>query len=109
MSPPATSGPTSRQPIRNGRALTQRSSSAHEFQPGIPLKIGGGLIPHHAGLAGHSDGDVLRSEERRVGKEGRSRWSAYHLKKKEISWRDDADSRLNLVRGPLAAPTDNPG
>src|SRR2546430_12129971 len=26
---------------------------------------------------------VDRSEERRVGKEGRSRWSPYHLKKKE--------------------------
>src|SRR2546425_11937697 len=25
-----------------------------------------------------------RSEERRVGKEGRSRWSPYHLKKKKI-------------------------
>src|SRR5256885_9537999 len=28
-------------------------------------------------------GRVLRSEERRVGKEGRSRWSPYHLKKKK--------------------------
>src|SRR5690554_8233106 len=26
---------------------------------------------------------IIRSEERRVGKECRSRWSAYHLKKKE--------------------------
>ena len=32
---------------------------SHEFKPGIPLKIGGVLIPHHSGLAGHSDGDVL--------------------------------------------------
>ncbi|MDR3748601.1 MAG: 2-C-methyl-D-erythritol 2,4-cyclodiphosphate synthase [Acidobacteriota bacterium] len=32
---------------------------SHEFQPGIPLKVGGVLIPHHSGLAGHSDGDVL--------------------------------------------------
>ncbi len=32
---------------------------SHEFQPGIPLKIGGVLIPHDRGLAGHSDGDVL--------------------------------------------------
>ncbi len=32
---------------------------SHEFEPGIPLKIGGVLIPHHSGLAGHSDGDVL--------------------------------------------------
>jgi 2-C-methyl-D-erythritol 2,4-cyclodiphosphate synthase len=32
---------------------------SHEFKPGIPLKIGGVLIPHDCGLAGHSDGDVL--------------------------------------------------
>src|SRR2546429_9077028 len=27
---------------------------------------------------------VLRSEDRRVGKEGRSRWSTYHLKKRRM-------------------------
>ena len=32
---------------------------SHEFRPGIPLKIGGLTLPHHSGLAGHSDGDVL--------------------------------------------------
>jgi 2-C-methyl-D-erythritol 2,4-cyclodiphosphate synthase len=32
---------------------------SHEFKPGIPLKIGGVVIPHDCGLAGHSDGDVL--------------------------------------------------
>jgi len=32
---------------------------SHEFKLGIPLKIGGVAIPHHSGLAGHSDGDVL--------------------------------------------------
>ena len=32
---------------------------SHEFKPGVPLKIGGVLIPHDSGLAGHSDGDVL--------------------------------------------------
>lgn len=32
---------------------------AHEFKPGIPLKIGGLELPHDKGLAGHSDGDVL--------------------------------------------------
>src|SRR5271165_419546 len=32
---------------------------SHEFQAGIPLKIGGITLPHHSGLAGHSDGDVL--------------------------------------------------
>ncbi len=32
---------------------------SHEFKPGIALKIGGVELPHTAGLAGHSDGDVL--------------------------------------------------
>ena len=32
---------------------------SHEFKTGIPLKIGGVTLPHHSGLAGHSDGDVL--------------------------------------------------
>jgi 2-C-methyl-D-erythritol 2,4-cyclodiphosphate synthase len=32
---------------------------SHEFKPGIPLKIGGVTLPHHQGLGGHSDGDVL--------------------------------------------------
>lgn len=32
---------------------------SHEFKPGIPLKIGGVLLPHESGLTGHSDGDVL--------------------------------------------------
>jgi 2-C-methyl-D-erythritol 2,4-cyclodiphosphate synthase len=32
---------------------------SHEFQPGIPLKIGGILLAHDKGLGGHSDGDVL--------------------------------------------------
>jgi 2-C-methyl-D-erythritol 2,4-cyclodiphosphate synthase len=32
---------------------------SHEFKPGLPLKIGGIVLPHHSGLAGHSDGDVL--------------------------------------------------
>ena len=32
---------------------------SHEFQAGVPLKIGGVELPHEKGLAGHSDGDVL--------------------------------------------------
>jgi 2-C-methyl-D-erythritol 2,4-cyclodiphosphate synthase len=32
---------------------------SHEFKPGVPLKIGGVELRHTAGLAGHSDGDVL--------------------------------------------------
>jgi 2-C-methyl-D-erythritol 2,4-cyclodiphosphate synthase len=32
---------------------------SHAFKPGVPLKIGGIACDHPAGLAGHSDGDVL--------------------------------------------------
>src|SRR6201987_1915330 len=32
---------------------------SHEFQSGIPLKIGGVTLAHSKGLGGHSDGDVL--------------------------------------------------
>ena len=32
---------------------------SHEFEPGLPLKIGGVRLDHDKGLAGHSDGDVL--------------------------------------------------
>ena len=31
----------------------------HRFDPGRPLVLGGVEIPHHLGLAGHSDADVL--------------------------------------------------
>src|SRR5207302_3735168 len=45
----------------------------------------GGIAHHHFDLV-EADielfGDDLRSEERRVGKECRSRWSPYHKKKK---------------------------
>ena len=32
---------------------------AHPFAPGRPLRLGGVVIPHRAGLKGHSDGDAL--------------------------------------------------
>ena len=32
---------------------------SHEFQPGVPLKVGGITLAHDKGLGGHSDGDVL--------------------------------------------------
>ncbi len=32
---------------------------SHAFKPGVPLRIGGVAFDHPAGLAGHSDGDVL--------------------------------------------------
>lgn len=32
---------------------------AHRFGPGIPLMLGTVAVPHHLGLVGHSDGDVV--------------------------------------------------
>ncbi len=32
---------------------------SHRFTPNRPLVLGGVIIPHHNGLAGHSDADVL--------------------------------------------------
>src|SRR5438874_5386424 len=32
---------------------------SHEFKKGVPLRIGGIVLEHDRGLAGHSDGDVL--------------------------------------------------
>jgi 2-C-methyl-D-erythritol 2,4-cyclodiphosphate synthase len=32
---------------------------SHLFQPGVPLHLGGLLLDHPEGLAGHSDGDLL--------------------------------------------------
>jgi len=32
---------------------------SHEFHTGVPLRIGGIMLPHDKGLGGHSDGDVL--------------------------------------------------
>src|ERR1700751_2049114 len=49
-------------PTTNDRQPTTRIGygfDSHEFRPGIPLKIGGIVLPHDKGLGGHSDGDVL--------------------------------------------------
>ena len=48
----------------------------HQLVAGRELWLGGIRLGHEKGLLGHSDAD--RSEERRVGKECRSRWSPYH-------------------------------
>src|SRR5690349_23686814 len=46
--------------------------------------------PHLDALAGHVTAFAeMRSEERRVGKECRSRWSPYHEKKKENREKSD--------------------
>ena len=31
----------------------------HRLERGLPLRLGGVVIPHHSGLVGHSDADVL--------------------------------------------------
>lgn len=49
-------------PTTNDQRPTTRIGygfDSHEFQAGIPLKIGGVVLPHDKGLGGHSDGDVL--------------------------------------------------
>jgi len=49
-------------PTTNDQRPTTRIGygfDSHEFQPGIPLKIGGISLAHDRGLGGHSDGDVL--------------------------------------------------
>src|SRR5699024_12057999 len=53
-------------------------------EPGGDVAVGGvqHLAVAHAGAAGHRLGGV-RSEERRVGKEGRCRWSREHWMRRE--------------------------
>ncbi len=49
-------------PTTNDQRPTTRIGygfDSHEFHTGIPLKIGGVMLPHNKGLGGHSDGDVL--------------------------------------------------
>src|ERR1043165_4183931 len=50
-----------------------------EFDEGEPARFAGKLIQHQVHRANHAGlRKVFRSEERRVGKEWRSRWSPYH-------------------------------
>ena len=87
----------------NGLMRVGMGYDVHKLTEGRKLILGGVDIPWEKGLLGHSDADVLihaimdallgaaalgdigkhfpdtdRSEERRVGKECRSRWSPYH-------------------------------
>src|SRR2546430_17233363 len=66
------------QPVRH-RPRSQRDREENDAE-----HAGGGVVSGRCGLA-HPDKDLLceRSEERRVGKECRSRWSPDHLKKKK--------------------------
>jgi 2-C-methyl-D-erythritol 2,4-cyclodiphosphate synthase len=53
---------TDAMPRANERRPTTRIGygfDSHEFRSGIPLKIGGVVLAHDKGFAGHSDGDIL--------------------------------------------------
>src|SRR2546429_9113946 len=61
------------------RSLAERLLGAQFNRPGF------NLVDHYT-YAFCGDGCLMRSEERRVGKERRSRWSPYHLKKRYENW-----------------------
>src|SRR5256712_10187041 len=76
-----------------GRALTELGCEVRQCEERLrglnavlrrPLaaRLGASLRRARADLVLVFKGTKLRSEERRVGKECRSRWSPYHLKKK---------------------------
>src|SRR6266581_6837739 len=65
--------------IRDGR-VTGVQTCALPISTGPPTRCGTGTSWARTPRAGRWSWS--RSEERRVGKECRSRWSAYHLKKK---------------------------
>src|SRR2546422_9376868 len=63
---------------------------------GIRGPYGGLGLPFSAPPSSRARVCLARSEERRVGKEGRSRWSPFHLKKKIKGW---AAMRWTTVAG----------
>ena len=70
---------------------------SHRFAPGRRLILGGVEIPHHAGLAGHSDADVLTHAviDALLGAAGLGDIGT-HFPDTEATWKD-ADS-LGLLR-----------
>src|SRR5437773_11444193 len=63
------------------RDVTGVQTCALPISAALPLVQDGDGTNPAAGAADDLDGEA-RSEERRVGKECRSRWASYHLKKK---------------------------
>jgi 2-C-methyl-D-erythritol 2,4-cyclodiphosphate synthase len=45
--------------VKTGAIRIGQGYDVHALVPGRPLIIGGVQIPHHRGLLGHSDADVL--------------------------------------------------
>src|SRR5947209_20579263 len=75
--------PALRNPSRTSCDLHQRALRDGVAQVGLLSRVERGFGEHR-----HHFGEPLRSEERRVGKECRSRWSACHEKKKTIKQED---------------------
>src|SRR5256885_17012592 len=74
------------------RSKTELCLPVQDVHPGLfgdqgvgepPSPVGRVVVYHEDLEAGVLGQHLFRSEERRVGEEGRSRWSAYHLKKKK--------------------------
>ena len=63
--------------IHNGRGALTGVKEMTPLQGGVPIVIDGRVIGA-VGVSGASSAARDRSEERRVGKECRSRWSPYH-------------------------------
>src|SRR3712207_8082014 len=70
--------PISSSKLRVSNATTQRSSSDSFSGLPVPSDIAGSRPSEQFGSPGGSVVMPIRSEERRVGKECRSRWSPYH-------------------------------
>src|SRR3989449_11372499 len=64
--------------------LGQLSASLHRVSPALWFFVLAAYLLVHA--VGVVKWRLMRSEERRVGKECRSRWSPYHYKKKKCIW-----------------------
>ena len=82
---------------------------SHRFEAGRPLVLGGVEVQHEAGLAGHSDADVLTHAviDALLGAAGLGDLGA-HFPPSEEHWRDaDSLDLLRSVVGMLSGPVAN--
>src|SRR3989454_12831314 len=77
------SGPLNRQQRRELARRLKTEDPGLEIVNRNVAGIDVGNESHFVAVAPSRDTQPVRSEERRVGEEGRSRWSPYHLKKKK--------------------------
>src|SRR3954449_7165070 len=76
------------------KAYRRRKALAKLANDTATTEIGKRRVGKSVDLGGRR---IIRSEERRVGKEGRSRWSPYHLKKKKINKMDFREGTHSVV------------